>query len=109
MKKLKVNPGVCGLETVITVVSEDGSEAEVSVESKCPAVKKMIDALEQPVDAFEACFVKPGNGPVYEAAENLNHGACPVPSAVLKCIEAECNLALPKDVSMEFVEWYCVS
>ena len=39
----------------------------------------------------------------YEATENLNHGACPVPSAVLKCIEAECNLALPKGVSMEYI------
>lgn len=40
----------------------------------------------------------------YEAAENLNYGACPIASAVLKCIEAECNLVLPKGVSMEFVE-----
>jgi hypothetical protein len=103
MKKLKVCPGVCGLEALITVESEDGMEATVQVESKCPAVQKMAAALEQPVDAYEACFVKPGEGPVYEAAKELQHGACPMPSAVLKCIEAECNLALPRDVSMTFV------
>ncbi len=103
MKKLKVCPGVCGLEALITVESEDGMEATVQVESKCPAVQKMAAALEQPVDAYEACFVKPGEGPVYEAAKELQHGACPMPSAVLKCIEAECNLALPRDVSMAFV------
>lgn len=104
MKKMKVCPGVCNLETIITVVSEDGSEAEVSVESKCPAVRKMIESLEQPVDAYEVCFAKPCDNPIYEAAENLKHGTCVIPSAVLKCIEAECNLALPKNVLLEFVE-----
>ena len=78
-------------------------EANVRVESKCPAVQKMAAALEQPVDVYEACFVKPGEGPVYEAAGHLQHGACPMPSAVLKCMEAECKLALPRDVTMTFV------
>ena len=104
MKKLEVLPGVCGLETVLCAESEDGAEVSISAETKCPAVRKMLDALTQPLDAYEVCFGKPGEGEVYEAAKLLSHAACPVPAAVLKCIEAECSLALPKDVSFRFIE-----
>ena len=104
MKKIKVAPGVCGLETVLTVTSEDGMDAAVSVETACPAVKKMIDAMEQPLSAYDICFLKPGQGPVYEAAEeSLAHAACPVPAAVIKAVEAECGLALAADVSLTFI------
>lgn len=103
--KLKVCPGVCGLESLITAESEDGMDVNIQVETKCKAVKAFIDSLEQPLDSYEVCFAKPGDGPVYEAAsENLIHSACPVASALLKCIEAECKLALPKDVSFTFVD-----
>lgn len=102
MKKMKVVPGVCGLTCVITAEANDDDEIDIQVETACPAVKNMIEALDQPLDPYEVCFVKPGNGPVYEAAENLAHGACPIPSAVIKCIEAESGLALPANVSFEF-------
>ncbi|MDO5410100.1 MAG: hypothetical protein Q4F21_06545 [Lachnospiraceae bacterium] len=102
MKTLRVMPGVCGLETVLTAESEDGMEVTIKASSKCGAVCKLIESLEQPLDAYEVCFVKPGEGPVYEAACCLSHGACPIPSAVIKCIEAECKLALPADVTMKF-------
>jgi len=102
MKKLIVNPGVCGLESIITVENTDDG-AVVKVESKCPAVTKMVESLE-PLEPYSVVFSKPGQGPIYEAAINLSHGACPVPSAIIKCIEAECKLALAKDVSMHFEE-----
>ena len=102
--KLKVCPGVCGLESLIIAESEDGMDVNIQVETKCKAVKAFIDSLEQPLDSYEVCFAKPCDNPIYEAAENLKHGTCVIPSAVLKCIEAECNLALPKNVLLEFVE-----
>lgn len=103
MKKMRVNPGVCGLESIITVESDDGMEAAISVETQCPAVRKMLEALEQPLSAYEICFLKPGQGPVYAAAENLAHAACPVPAAVIKAVEAECGLALAKNAAIEFI------
>lgn len=102
MKKMKVTPGVCGFTCIITAEANEDSEVSIQVETGCAAVKKMVEALEQPLDAYEACFVKPGSGPVYEAAVNLAHAACPIPSALLKCIEAESGLALPCNVSFEF-------
>ena len=120
MKKLVVNPGVCGLECIICAEKKGRKDVTVTAETKCGAVKKMIEvlfadefceapkkmieALEQPLDGYAVCFGKPGQGPVYEAAENLAHGACPVPSAVIKCIEAECGLALPRTTSFTFEE-----
>lgn len=102
MKKLTVNPGVCGFTCVITAEAVEDSEVQVRVESACPAVQKMVEALEQPVDAYEVCFAKAGSGPLYEAAEHIKHAACPIPTALLKCIEAESGLALPCDVSFVF-------
>ena len=104
MKKIKVSPGICGLESIITVESEDEVEANITVETACPAVRRMIDALPQPVSAYDICFLKPGQGPVYAAAANLAHAACPVPAAVIKAVEAECGLALAKNAAIEFVD-----
>ena len=104
MKKLVVNPGVCGLECIICAEKKGRKDVTVTAETKCGAVKKMIEALEQPRDGYAVCFGKPGQGPVYEAAENLAHGACPVPSAVIKCLEAECGLALPRTTSFTVEE-----
>ena len=102
MKKLKVNPGVCGLQCIVTAETNEDDEVIITAETNCAAVKQMIAALDQPLDAMEVCFCKPGTGPVYEAAVNLLHTACPLPSAILKCIEAEAGMALPKGVEFEF-------
>ena len=104
MKKMKVNPGVCGFECIICAENDEDEGVTVTVETKCGAVKKMVEALDQPMDGYSVCFVKPGQGPVYEAAVNLAHGACPVASAITKCVEAECGLALPRNTSFEFIE-----
>ena len=105
MKTIKVNPGVCGLESTIVAVKKGRKDVTLSVETKCPAVKKMIESLEQPLDGYSVVFDnKPGTGPIYEAAVNLSHAACPVAAAVVKCIEAECGLALPRDTVFTFEE-----
>jgi hypothetical protein len=104
MTKVEVNPGICGLNAIITADSEDGVEAKVTCETKCAAVTKMFEALGEEVDAYKAVFCKVGEGPVYEAAKFCAHAACPVPAGLLKCIEAECELALPKDSTISFIK-----
>jgi hypothetical protein len=104
MTKVKIEPGVCGLITNVEAFSEDGMEVKVTVKSGCESINKMIEALGDEFDAFEVCLVKPGTGPFYEyASKNLpGHAACPTISGIIKCIEAECKLALPRDVSITF-------
>ena len=40
---------------------------------------------------------------VYQsAARHIRHTACPIPAAILKAIEVEVGIALPKDVTITF-------
>jgi hypothetical protein len=98
MATIHVDPGVCGLMTTVTVVSEDMQTATVRIESECPAVKQMEPEL-QDIDGYVECFSRFSDSRVYGAATaHCKHVACPVPSAILKGIEVACALALPKDV-----------
>jgi hypothetical protein len=98
MVEVEVNPGVCGLKTVVKVQSEDMQNASIEILTECPNIKPMEQELKE-VDGFKECFSKLGDSRVYELAkEYCKHAACPVPSAIIKGIEAACGLALPKDV-----------
>ncbi|MBI4771144.1 MAG: hypothetical protein HY784_12220, partial [Chloroflexi bacterium] len=40
---------------------------------------------------------------VYQsAARHIRHTACPIPAAILKAIEVEVGIALPRDVHIQF-------
>lgn len=106
MKKVRIVPGVCGLTTSVEASSEDGMEVIVKVQSGCESIKKMMDSLGNHFDAFEVCLVKPGCGPFYEYARQHfpGHAACPAIAGIIKCMEAECNLALPGNASITFEE-----
>jgi len=66
---------------------------------------KMFDELGVVFDSYELCLDKPGNGPLYAfASANFpSHCGCPVIAGIVKATEAECKLALPRDVSICFV------
>ena len=104
MTKVKINPGVCGFITSVTAESEDGEEAIVKVASGCESIRKMMEDLGDTFDPIEVCLTKPGMDVFYDyAREHFPvHAACPVINGILKCIEAECRLALPADASITF-------
>lgn len=106
MTKVLVEPGVCGFTTKVTADSEDQMEVKVKVSSGCEAVQKMMASLGDTFDAYELCLAKPGTGPLFDYASGHFpvHAACPVIAGILKCVEAECRLALKKDASIRFVE-----
>ena len=106
MTKVRIEPGVCGLITTVTAESEDQQEVTIMVASGCESVRKMMEALGDTFDTYELCLTKPGVGPLYEyASENFpGHASCPVIAGIIKCAEAECKLALKRDVSIQFVE-----
>lgn len=98
---LTVNAGVCGFKTMITSECEDMMNADVTIESECPMVAKLAKDLKA-VDVMGAVATPFSTNPVYEAAANLPHGTCPVPCGILKAVEASADLALKRDVNMEF-------
>lgn len=104
MTKVRIDAGVCGNLTVVEAVSEDGMTVKLHVNSACPVIKKMAEALGDEFDGYELCLAKPGANKLYEyAAENFKgHAACPTISGILKAVEVECKLALPKDATITF-------
>lgn len=105
MTKVKIDPGVCNLLTTVEAKSEDGMTVTLDVKSACPSVQAMIKELGNTFDAYEVCLTKPGGNVFYEyALEHFpGHAACPAISGIVKCIEAECKLALPKNAMITFL------
>jgi hypothetical protein len=102
MTKVIVNSGACGF--TVTVTAEKGKDRKflVSLDTACEMVQKM----QADIASVDRMVVLTGflNNPVYlSAAKHLKHVACPVPSAILKAIETETGMNVPKDVRIEFV------
>lgn len=99
-----VNPGVCGMETKITVNQKDRRTIDVSIDSKCSHVKKMEEELKG-INGANECFMKFSASKVYSLADKYcKHLACPVPAGIVKAIEVECGLALPRDVEIKITK-----
>ena len=108
MTRVKVEPGPCGFKTVVTAEAseDDPSEVKVKVACGCEAVQEMMKELGDTLDAYEVCLQKPGQGPLFDyAAEHFPvHVVCPVITGSTKCVEAEAQLALKHNVTIEFVD-----
>lgn len=104
MTKVTIDPGICNLLTTVEAESEDQMEVKVRVKSGCQSINQMFKDLGDTFDAYEICLSKPGSNAFYEyAAGHLpGHASCPVIAGIIKCMEVECRLALPKTVSITF-------
>jgi hypothetical protein len=101
MVEVKINAGICGFVTTIRADSEDLQMAELEIVTDCPNLKRLEKELKE-VDAFKECFAKVGDGEIYNMCRKYGkHAACPVPCAIIKAVEVSCQLALPKNISME--------
>jgi hypothetical protein len=104
MTVVRVDSGVCGFTTTITVRgAEDRNLLSVSLDSECEMVSSMAEdvAALKKMDAFVGFLPNP----VYRAAaRHLKHVACPVPSGILKALEVEAGFCVPRDAHIVFVE-----
>lgn len=100
MASAEIESGICGFCTTVKTTSE-GRTVRVEFETSCGYVEELAEALTE-VDPFREISYR-GEGPVTLklAAEHLVHPACPVPSGIIKAIEVEAGLALPKDASIK--------
>ncbi len=100
MAKAEVHAGICGFKTVIQTRME-GDLCQVSIQSECPAVQRLGEALTQ-VDPYqEISFRRQTPLTLQMAARHCSHAACPVPVGIIKAVEVEANLALPADVIIQ--------
>jgi len=97
---VNVGAGVCRFKSMI-VGSPDGTIVHLKIESDCPCVQELAEELES-VESFEALKMSYSDNPIYlKSGKVLKHSTCPVPMAILKCIEAAAGLALKKNVKVE--------
>ena len=103
MTTVVVNSGACGF--TVTIRAEQGREKKIAItlDTACEMVQKMladIGAVDRRVS-----LVGFRDNPVYQsAARHLTHVACPVPSAILKAIETEAGMNVPKDATIVFMK-----
>jgi hypothetical protein len=97
-----VNPGVCGFRCTIHARKAGKGRVAVNIlDSHCEQVQKMSQSLEE---ISMADLFKPwSSNPVLIWAEQARcHTTCLVPFAVLKAVEVEMGMAVPRDAEIEF-------
>ncbi len=104
--RVEVFAGICGHSALIEVKKVDETHVQVLVHSECEQITDMNPDLAslQWKGKGHGVFRRMIDSAVYQsAARHIRHTACPVPAAILKAIEVETGLALPKDVTIRFV------
>ena len=96
MATAEINSGICGFSATVKTQSE-GRKVKVSIESDCKAIQDLAAELTE-VDPFQEISFR-GSGPrsLELGAKHCYHTACPVPVGIIKAVEIEAGLALPKD------------
>ena len=99
MASAEIESGICGFCTTVRTKA-NGRVVNLEFETTCEYVRKLAEELTE-VDPYREISYR-GEGPktLRLAAAHLVHPACPVPSGIIKAIEVEASLALPKDASI---------
>jgi hypothetical protein len=105
MTQVEVQAGICGHTALITVTRVDEQHIQVLIESECEQITAMnpdLARLQWKGKGHEV-FKRMTESAVYQSANrHLRHTACAIPAAILKAIEVETGVALPKDVIITF-------
>jgi len=96
-----INPGVCGFVTTVQAVKTGKRRVSVTIVTDCKQTGELNQVLKD-IDIWTA--LEPGNelSIQTQAVKHGLHSACPIPSGIVKAIEVETGLALPRDVSIHF-------
>jgi len=99
--KAEIDAGICGFHTTCIATKNGDGTVDLSIESGCKAVMKLAEQL-QSVDPMKEVFWRRSLPRTHELAPGcLSHPACPVPAGIIKAIEVEAGLALPKDATIK--------
>ncbi len=100
MAKADIYSGVCGYTTNVETKME-GETCMVEIASQCKSIQKLAAELKE-VDPFREINFRRSTPLTHEmAAKFCAHAACPVAVGIIKAVEVEAGLALPKDVSIK--------
>lgn len=97
MALVEINSGICGFITRVSVKKADHKTVEVTIETDCPNIKKVAWG-KKTFNPLRELFCRLHETEVYLALlKGVSHPACLVPAGVIKGIELEAGMALPKD------------
>ncbi len=98
MTRTRVHAGACGFVSIIEVEASDGV-FRLRIESDC----EMVEALAEQIGELSSTEALRRDSEVYrKALRCLRHISCPVPLGILKCLEVEAGLNVPRPVRIEF-------
>jgi len=101
MTQVVVNPGICGMKTMVEVFEINKRKVRLKIDSDCEIIAKIKESLAE-IDLLDA-IKSPVDSVVYKQFSKFHsHASCPVPMAIIKAIEVEVGMALPKSVFVEF-------
>jgi len=100
MAKAEIFAGICGFSTTVRA-SQNEAGVDLDIQSECQAIQKLAEQLKQ-VDPWKEISARRSVPQSLEMGmKYCTHAACPVPSGIIKAVEVEAGLALPKDVTIK--------
>jgi hypothetical protein len=100
MAKAEIFAGICGFNTLVKA-TKNGEIITLDIQSECQAIQKLSANLKE-VDPYDEMSFRRSMPATHQAAHQYcTHAACPVPAGILKAVEVEAGLALPKDVTIK--------
>ena len=98
------DPGICGFPCRIVARKQAGRMVSIEISGcECDKIQKMAALLTEL--SLRDIFLPMTRNPVYLMAEKSGcHPSCTIPAGVLKAAEVAMELALPKDVCIQFLK-----
>jgi hypothetical protein len=96
MSKAEINSGVCGHVTKVEA-SMDGKACKLAITSDCKAIEQLALEIPQVNPLQEISSKRAVPQTLQMGLKHCFHAACPVPVGIIKAVEVEAKLALPKD------------
>ena len=97
MAKAEVCAGVCGFTSKIEATME-GKVCRLAISSDCEAIRRLAEELTQVQPFQEISSRRAVPQTLQMGLKHCIHAACPVPVGIIKAVEVEAKLALPREV-----------
>ncbi len=97
MSKAEINAGICGHVTTVEAKME-GKVCKLTITSDCKAIEELAQELQEVNPLMEISCKRATPLTLQMGIKHCYHAACPVPVGIIKAVEVEAKLALPKDV-----------
>ena len=100
MAKAEIQSGICGFCTTVAATTS-GEMCGLAITSDCGNIKKLAGDRTEVDPLQEITYTGERPKILKKASEHLPHPGCPVPSGIIKAMEVESGLALPKDAAIK--------